>query len=274
MIPENFPITDKTDISPLHIIEWLFESMTLKTSPNIQYMMHSPNLYPEQLEALCKIRISQLHTLASVRNIVRFESPNDPLSAVSFATYDTKRYLTAFMKKITEIFSDADIKFDVVFKSAPDTICIDSKKTSFILCNLISNSVIHNKSSVKEIRVSASARGDDFIISVRDNGNGIPSSKQKSLFCAYEKMTYIENIDKTGGLTLTGLGLSVSQKEAAVMNGKICYIPSSLYTEFELCIPQAPHRNKFFETKAYIPDDLEIYTLMAESLYYTKYMGS
>ena len=106
-------------------------------------------------------------------------------------------------------------------------------------------------------------RGDDFVISVTDNGKIIPPSSRDELFSAFEK-SLIEISPDT--LSLKGLGLSVCRKAARDMGGDTIYVPSSKYNRFEFYIPQADNPQSISETVACIPDPNEIELYLAEAL--------
>jgi signal transduction histidine kinase len=81
--------------------------------------------------------------------------------------------------------------------------------------NLVTNAIKYNTSEQPLINISAEKSGNDWWISVADNGVGIPKEKRKTVF---EMFSRVENESKEDG---TGIGLSTVQKIIQKMNGEI-----------------------------------------------------
>ena len=58
---------------------------------------------------------------------------------------------------------------------------------------------------------------DEFILSVKDNGIGIPKEDQENLFKRFFRSSNVTNIQGTG------LGLHIVNKYAELLNGKIIF---------------------------------------------------
>lgn len=253
----------KDNINPLRISQWISDNMFLKSSNCIQTVLYSKNLSPEQLSAIYRAHFYELYACSAIRNVAEIYSDDD-ISTVRFASYDTEYFLNSFVKHTKRMLITNRAEFEINCDKSCKNAIFDFRKTTLIISNLVSNSIIHNKSAEKHIRISASMRGDDFVISVRDNGKGITPAKRKNLFSAYKNVMTLAMADKIGsGLTLSGMGLAVSRKTAQSMSGDVVYVPSSKYTEFELRIPQSTHRDKFFEPIAAEADKDYIEMLMA-----------
>lgn len=115
---------------------------------------------------------------------------------------------------------------------------MDSCKIEQVMNNLISNAIKYSypQSSV-EIRIERS--GHRLVISVRDEGQGIPEKELDKLFRPFEKTS----VRTTAGETSTGLGLAIAKKiveshegyiwvESEVGRGSIFF--------FDLPIPESP----------------------------------
>lgn len=81
--------------------------------------------------------------------------------------------------------------------------------------NLISNAFKYNRSEVPEVNISFVQEGADYIISVADNGVGIPESERKRAFELYER------IENNSGADGTGIGLSTVKNIITKMGGEI-----------------------------------------------------
>ncbi len=82
------------------------------------------------------------------------------------------------------------------------------------MINLITNAIKYsNEGSLIEFNTDISER--ENIISVRDNGIGIPAEDQKYLFGAFFRA------QNTGSILGTGLGLNIVARHVELMKGKI-----------------------------------------------------
>lgn len=83
-----------------------------------------------------------------------------------------------------------------------------------ILQNLISNAVKYRAEKPLKIMISAEHRGEDFVITVKDNGVGIEAKYQSRIFLPFVRLV---NADIPG----TGLGLAVCKKAIEGLGGSI-----------------------------------------------------
>ncbi len=103
-----------------------------------------------------------------------------------------------------------------VENSLPEFINIDRTKLNQILMNLCSNAIKFSPDS-KSIYLNVTKRNNNIIFEVIDEGVGIPESKQKKVFEAFEQ-TDSSVMSKFGG---TGLGLNIVKMIVELMKGKI-----------------------------------------------------
>jgi signal transduction histidine kinase len=87
-----------------------------------------------------------------------------------------------------------------------------------ILLNLISNALKYSKKKVPpEIFVSAEELEDRWIISVKDNGIGIPSEYSEKIYIIFQRL---HNKEEYSG---TGIGLAIVKKVVENLNGRIWF---------------------------------------------------
>lgn len=246
------------NIDPVRISQWAIDNLMEKTSPYLQTLMYVKNLEPEQLECIYKTKLYITKTYSDIHNIAELYGTDDAVSSLKFASYNIEHFLNAATKQILKMFDkyDIDILFDC--SKTSKNVYLDIRRTSLILFNLISNSIIHTKNKEKLIKISAFHRGDDFVLSVSDNGQGIKPSMRDNLFTISDKLLSSKFMDRTGsGLILTGIGLPVAQKSAKDMGGTLNYIPSKSGAVFELSVPQHKHNMTFGEIINYEPTQYE-----------------
>jgi signal transduction histidine kinase len=104
---------------------------------------------------------------------------------------------------------------DLCLNLSPDlpNIHIEKDLIYRVLTNLISNSLKHSKNSNK-IKVTTLKTDNEIMVSIQDNGQGIPEETQKDIFKKYPG-----DKRKVG----TGLGLYISKQIIAAHKGKIWF---------------------------------------------------
>ncbi len=95
-----------------------------------------------------------------------------------------------------------------------NTVSLDPSMMKHIITNLLSNAIKFSPEE-SEIELLTEKDGDVFILSVKDNGIGIPAEDQENLFKRFFRSSNVTNIQGTG------LGLHIVSKYAELMNGTI-----------------------------------------------------
>lgn len=109
----------------------------------------------------------------------------------------------------------------------------DSQMVKNILINLISNAIKFSPEN-KTITVTTESNENNFTISVKDQGIGIPPDEQQHLF---ERFFRAQNVTNIQG---TGLGLSIVGKYIELLNGNIDFTSElNEGTNFIITIPNA-----------------------------------
>ncbi len=109
-----------------------------------------------------------------------------------------------------------------------NTVSLDPSMMKHIITNLLSNAIKFSPEG-SEIELTTEQNGDAFILSVKDNGIGIPAEDQENLFKRFFRSSNVTNIQGTG------LGLHIVSKYAELMNGTIeCNSEEGKGTEFTI----------------------------------------
>ena len=103
----------------------------------------------------------------------------------------------------------------------PSSISVDLTRVNQIISNLLSNAIKFTPED-GEIKVKVTIVNSTLIVSIQDNGIGIPLEHQSKIFSAFEQADG-STTRKYGG---TGLGLSISSKLAELMNGTLTFTSS------------------------------------------------
>jgi signal transduction histidine kinase/signal recognition particle receptor subunit beta len=116
------------------------------------------------------------------------------------------------------------------------TIQADEPALTRILTNLIGNAINYREPTRPGmVRISAVSDPDQHVITVADNGIGIPGGDQEKIFKKFSRGS------NTGGVSGTGLGLYIVQELARGHGGMIrCESTLGQGTTFHVVIPRSP----------------------------------
>ncbi len=154
-----------------------------------------------------------LGLLEELLDVVKIESGKIQLNYEKVQPQD-------FLKKNIDINSllaaNKEIKLVLNIPQPLPQIAIDPIKIEQVLNNLISNAVkySHKKTTVT---VSAFSTGQYLLISVRDEGQGIPQDELQKVFAPFSKIS----VKGTAGEKSTGLGLSIVKRIVTGHLGRI-----------------------------------------------------
>lgn len=112
-------------------------------------------------------------------------------------------------------------------------VILDQKKLRYILINLLSNASKYSEGETK-ILLSSSVTATEVILSVADNGIGIPEDEQKFLFNKFFRAR------NTGNVQGTGLGLTIVKRYIELMGGTLAFVSGpGKGTIFTITLPQS-----------------------------------
>ncbi|MBT8387864.1 MAG: PAS domain-containing protein, partial [Ignavibacteria bacterium] len=134
-----------------------------------------------------------------------------------------------FFAEIYQLFKDLAEQKGISFKVEGDkdlTAKFDPELYKQTMMNIIQNAFDEVDTNGK-VQVVYKSENDKLVITVSDNGDGIPAEDQKKIFDLYY------TTKKEGN----GLGLSISQKIISQHNGMIDIISNSKGTIFKITIP-------------------------------------
>lgn len=128
------------------------------------------------------------------------------------------------------------IRFETEFKA--DTIWADKEFLQEALSNLIDNAVKYSRQDIS-IRITAWEEGDYCLISVRDNGIGIPAKDLSVIFNKFERVSSVRS-GKGGRIAGFGLGLNYVYQVMQAHGGKVSVESrEGEYSEFTLHFPRS-----------------------------------
>ena len=101
-------------------------------------------------------------------------------------------------------------------ENEPINVRIDRHKITQVVNNLVSNAIKYSLPGTR-IMVSTFDTDGDAIVSIKDEGQGIPADELEALFTAFNKTS----TKPTAGEKSTGLGLAIAKKVVLGHGGRI-----------------------------------------------------
>lgn len=96
------------------------------------------------------------------------------------------------------------------------SLLVDSAKLQQVLLNLVGNAISHS-AGAQRVWLTARWEPESLVLSVRDEGPGIPQEQQQRLFAPFERLAS----RRTAGERHAGLGLAIAQKIVEAHEGEI-----------------------------------------------------
>jgi len=111
------------------------------------------------------------------------------------------------------------VKIELIKETDNCNVIADERKIKLVIDNLLNNAVKYNLSKEGKVEISLKRKNDYLVVSVKDNGIGIPINQQK---CIFEKFFRSNNATRyqTQG---TGLGLYIAKNIIEQSGGKLWF---------------------------------------------------
>jgi PAS domain S-box-containing protein len=177
---------------------------------------------------------------SSVRNLTeilndflslnKLEEGKVVVSTEAFAIDELLEELCQQMQGITK--KDQKIEFICEKPQTSNEVRLDPKLINNILINLISNAIKFSPEN-SAIQVKSKLTDNQLIISIKDEGIGIPEAEKKYMFDRFYRMS------NAGEIQGTGLGLSIVNHYVNLLKGKIDFTSEeNKGTEFTVTLPR------------------------------------
>ena len=169
-----------------------------------------------QREDLARIRIAQGRLLSLINDVLNFAKLEQGLITYEIRPLNVSVLLRSLEPMIETQLHEKEIRFDCDACDDDLTVSADEQKLGQILLNLLSNALKFTPVGGR-ISVTAERAEQRVLISVCDDGPGIPAERLRAVFQPFVQ------VDSTltrvhGG---SGLGLSISRELAVGMGGTI-----------------------------------------------------
>lgn len=174
--------------------------------------------------------------IQNVLNISNLEKHRWPIQLVSV---HPGQFLEEFVAKYSATVERNGFHLECSIEPCNDMVYIDKDAMSQVLVNLIENAQKFAKNcEPKTIEVGLKVRQEDWWISVRDYGPGIPANERSRVFQDFYR---VEN-EMTRSTSGAGIGLSLVNKFCQFMNIRILLHDAHPGLLVELHLPMQNHR--------------------------------
>jgi signal transduction histidine kinase len=118
-----------------------------------------------------------------------------------------------WLERIIEKSPSNSVEFEAITQDAPDKVWMDPRLMELALSNLLVNAT---KYAERNVRCSLDEEDDSYVLTVEDDGQGIPEDARENIFKAFTRIDDSRNRE-TGGY---GLGLAVVARVAELHGGE------------------------------------------------------
>ncbi|HEY1952673.1 MAG TPA: ATP-binding protein [Gemmatimonadaceae bacterium] len=190
---------------------------------------------PEQREDLDRIDRSQRHLLSLINDVLNFAKIEAGHVAVTTTPMGIGQVMESLREFVEPQLREKELHFDMCDNIPVGEACGDPDKVRQILINLLSNAIKFTPRG-GHIAIECEESEEAILISVRDDGAGIPSNKRDAIFEPFVQV----NRDYSSQHEGTGLGLAISRDLARRMGGDLS-VESTLGegSRFTLTLPRA-----------------------------------
>jgi signal transduction histidine kinase len=173
------------------------------------------NLSDRQLQQIEVIRRSGCTLLLVTNDLLTASSIESGKLKLQLLNVDVKTLFKELAQSMEPLFS-LKMQRLVVTDEGPEQIKADPFRTEQIIANLLSNASKYSPAETT-VRLSARRNGERIVISVQDEGPGIPAKDQSRLFDTY----FRANDSLTASQSGTGLGLFIVKTLVEAHDGKV-----------------------------------------------------
>jgi len=161
-----------------------------------------------------------------IEDILRFSRMKQ--QEMSFQPLDLNDIIIEVIISLNSVLKEEHAE---IFKSVLPNIEANDSQLMLLFQNLIENGIKYNDSETKEIFIDSEIKGDNVVISFRDNGIGIPMHYQEKVF---EMFARLHNQQQYEG---TGLGLAICKRIVNAHHGNIWFESNYKGTIFYVELP-------------------------------------
>jgi signal transduction histidine kinase len=191
--------------------------------------------FSEKSRSYIGVVISESQRLSRlINNVLTFANPQKYQQKLRLLKLDPDEIIQNTINSFLPAFKSKSL--EIIFeKNGNSEFNIDPDILEQIIGNLLSNIEKYASSGGKAV-IKSEITADTFIITIADNGPGIPVSLQKKVFLPFYRISNL----LSDGISGTGIGLTISRNLAQLHGGNLSIIPSSHGVSFKLELKTYP----------------------------------
>jgi len=193
--------------TPLSAIKWVFELLLRNEAGKIQ---------PEQRHYLEMGHISNQKLIIIVNDLLNISKIEERNFKLNLSSCDIKKILVKMQININNIIKHKHIKVQCELAANLPALMMDKEKISMVVENILSNAANYTPENGK-IKIKTAAESGWLVISVADNGIGIPEKEQKKIFSKFFRASNAIATHPNG----SGLGLFIAERIIKMHQGKL-----------------------------------------------------
>jgi signal transduction histidine kinase len=170
----------------------------------------------EQMEFVSIIHSSSQFMLKLVNDLLDVAKIESGKLQLELVKTDLSEFIERNVSVNTPMAARKKIRLIFRQDTAIPDVMIDPTKINQVLNNLITNAIKFS-SPESTVEVALTMSGDDAIVSVKDQGQGIPAEEIDKLFKPFQRTS----VRTTGGEDSTGLGLAIVRKIVVGHSGRV-----------------------------------------------------
>lgn len=133
------------------------------------------------------------------------------------AEVDLTALLQQAASSMAESFREREITLECLWTPAPVMVWGDADRLTQVVLNLLSNAAKYAPRQLGVVSLALQVRGGEVVVSVSDNGPGVPPDQQAKVFEKFRQVDGDEHY-RPGG---TGLGLPISREIVQHLGGRL-----------------------------------------------------
>lgn len=180
--------------------------------------LDADDLSQTQNSAVADILNGGKHLLNIIEEILDLTSIESDNTALSFELIDPINLLKDCFKMISPIADSKNIKLENNVTSSLPKINVDPVRFKQVIINILSNAIKYNKKD-GSVTLTYDILENNFIrFKITDTGYGIKEEDLSNVFIPFNRLGH-----EAGQIEGTGIGLNITKKLVALMNGKISF---------------------------------------------------
>jgi signal transduction histidine kinase len=182
----------------------------------VQLLRATANQQPDATRVLAMMERSVTHLVRLVDDLLEVSRITRGLVTVQREALDLAALLRAAVDTTRPMFEAARHKLSMDLPATPIVVSGDAVRLTQVFANLLGNAAKYTNPGGR-IALSARAHGDHVVVSVRDNGIGIPAADLGSVFDMFTQLDGAQH-GSQGGL---GIGLTLVRSLVSMHGGSV-----------------------------------------------------